>query len=213
MRPSVRPQPFLRHLWTDFVQTWYKGNVLWHTYAHQFISWYDLIWPPGSHFVAIFSWLWSIIPTSLNRFYSNLVQRQCNVAYICLSIYFTIRSNMAARRLFCCDFFMSLKHNANIPDLILFKLGRTIKLLCHTYTCLLILQYPIWPLDSHFVAIFSMSLNYNSNILEPILFTLNTKIKYYAVRVQWSVIYKMLLRSLYFAQTLCKLHQCHSTAT
>ena len=53
VRASVRLEPFLRHAWTDLSQTWYNVNTLWHTYARQFISRSDPIWPPGGHLVPI----------------------------------------------------------------------------------------------------------------------------------------------------------------
>ena len=61
-----------------------------------------------------FSCLLTIIQTCLNRFCSILVQALSTMAYICTSIYFTIRSYMAACQLFCCNFLMSLNHNSNV---------------------------------------------------------------------------------------------------
>ena len=41
------PQPFLRHAWPDFVQTWHKHSTWWHTRAPHFILQSDKIWPTG----------------------------------------------------------------------------------------------------------------------------------------------------------------------
>ena len=35
------PQQFLRHAWSNFVQTWHKDNTWWYT---------NSIWPTGGHF-------------------------------------------------------------------------------------------------------------------------------------------------------------------
>ena len=47
----VRPELFLRHGRSDFLESWCKGNALCGTYARQFILSCDQIWPTGSHFV------------------------------------------------------------------------------------------------------------------------------------------------------------------
>ena len=107
VRPSVRPQPFLGDAWTDFFQTWYRGNMLWHTYARQFVLWYDPIWPPSSHFVCEFSLSKAITQTCSHRSHSELVLGQCSMAYMCIFIVVMIRSNMAAWQPFCLWIFMS----------------------------------------------------------------------------------------------------------
>ena len=66
-----------------------------HTYACWFVSRYNPIWAPGGHFVTIFFMSGVITQTCLNRFDLKLVQGHWPKSYICLSICFTIQSNMA----------------------------------------------------------------------------------------------------------------------
>ena len=82
--------------------------------------------------------------SSVNWFRINLAQRQSAMTYMCTSIFFMIQSNMATRMPFFCYFFVSLNHNSNIGELILFKSG-TMAEHYDLYIC-----SPIWPQDGHF---------------------------------------------------------------
>ena len=73
-------------------------------------------WP----FCCDFTCLSTITQTSLKRFCSNLAQKQSTMAYRCMSTDFAIRSNLCPRKPFCCNFFVSLNHNPNVLELILF---------------------------------------------------------------------------------------------
>ena len=49
--PCIRPQPYLVHVWTNFVQTWYNDNTWRYTNAHYFVSRFVQKWLTGGHFI------------------------------------------------------------------------------------------------------------------------------------------------------------------
>ena len=49
-RYPTRPQPFLRHAFTDHIQTWQADNESWLTYACHLFLRSDLRWPTSGHF-------------------------------------------------------------------------------------------------------------------------------------------------------------------
>jgi len=77
----TRPQPFLRHAFTDLVQTWQKDNEWWLPYAcHYFkiksnmADWWSFCYLDVSP---------TISRTCMVRFCSNAAQAQYTMAYTC----------------------------------------------------------------------------------------------------------------------------------
>ena len=101
----VRPQPYLRHVWTNFVDTWYKDNIWLYTYVHHFVSRWEQRWLTGAILVVKETWCWTHSQPFLGHASTDLVQTWRTVNKWCITyarhLFFEIRSKMADWWPFC----------------------------------------------------------------------------------------------------------------